>query len=577
MKIKFQFDALWRHGFFVVPMIASILLVTEKPAIAGTWTSLSTTAPDNVELMLLLSDGTVMAANAYTSGGSYGNAWYTLTPDSTGHYVNGTWTSRTSAAYTRLWCSSQVLQDGRVFVAGGEYGTGGATSEIYDPVANSWTTLTVPAGLLFTGASGDTANSAFRDSGSILLPNGTVLIAPVFPASANRTIIYDPVANSWSQGPAYLSSQNEASWLKLPDDSILTVDKNSTLSERFIPSLNTWVRDATVPTTLYGYGSEMGPAFLLPDGRAFFIGATNHTALYTPSPLGGTNAGSWVAGPNLPNNGAVPDGGACMMVNGKILCAIGPMGTPGTHFPTPTSFYEYDYTVGATGSFTQVNSPTGGLTDGIPTYQALMLALPDGNVLYSHFGNQLYVYSPSGSPIAAGKPTISNIIQNSDGSFHLTGTKLNGISQGASYGEDAQMDSNYPLVRVTDGGGNVSYLRTYNWSSTSVATGFSSVSTDFSGASLSPGNYSLVLVANGIASDPWSFTGPVWVQFNYGGIFQFGTFSLPYKTLAGGVGAVSAGGLINIKSGSSTETMTITKAMDIHAFGGPVDIGHGNP
>ena len=63
-----------------------------------------------------------------------------------------------------------------------------------------------------------------------------------------------------------------------------------------------------------------------------------------------------------------------------------------------------------------------------------------------------------------------------DGSFHLTGTLLNGISQGAAYGDDAQMDSNYPLVRAADGTGNVYYLRTFNWSSTGVQTGNTVVS-----------------------------------------------------------------------------------------------------
>jgi hypothetical protein len=86
----------------------------------------------------------------------------------------------------------------------------------------------------------------------------------------------------------------------------------------------------------------------------------------------------------------------------------------------------------------------------------------------------------------------------------------------------------------------------------------------------------LQVVANGIASDPIAFTGPVWVDFNYGGFFQFGTYTFPYKTLASGVSAVAVGGLIDIKSGTSTETNRITKAMDIHAYGGPVTIGIGH-
>ena len=97
-----------------------------------------------------------------------------------------------------------------------------------------------------------------------------------------------------------------------------------------------------------------------------------------------------------------------MMVNGKILCAVSPLPTNGNHFPSPTSFYEYDY---STNSFARVTGPTG-LTENHPSYQSLMLDLPDGSVLYTNFGTQLYVYRPDGTPLAAGKPTITGISRN---------------------------------------------------------------------------------------------------------------------------------------------------------------------
>src|SRR5205823_4588917 len=55
--------------------------------------------------------------------------------------------------------------------------------------------------------------------------------------------------------------------------------------------------------------------------------------------------------------------------------------------------------------------------------------------------------------------------------------------------------------------GNVYYARTYNWSRTSVMTGNTPVTTEFTNAAAAPpGTYSLVVVANGISSDPFSFT-----------------------------------------------------------------------
>lgn len=114
--------------------------------------------------------------------------------------------------------------------------------------------------------------------------------------------------------------------------------------------------------------------------------------------------------------------------------------------------------------------------------------------------------SEAGSPDPSWQPTISNITQNPDGSYLLTGTQLNGISEGAGYGDDYRPSSNYPLVQLTDNSGNVMYLRSYNWSSTGVATGSTPETTNFSiPYTLPSGAYSLAVVANGIASNPVSF------------------------------------------------------------------------
>lgn len=538
----------------------------------GGWNQLSTTAPGAVSLMLLLPDGTVMAAN--NDDNTFGNAWYRLTPDSAGHYVNGAWTTRTPANYTRLFNSSVVLQDGRVFVAGGEYGTGKATAEIYDPVADAWKILSVPTSVI------DPSNGeGFVDAMAKILPNGNVLIGPVKPHTSGGTVIYNPNSDTWSNGPTLVRGgrQAEASWVKLPDDSILTVDPNTQSSERYIPSLNQWVNDGNVPVALYdtlpGYFGELGPAFLLPNGKAFFVGASGNTAIYTPS--GSSTPGSWAPGASIPGGLVAADAPGAMMVNGKVLCAVAPAAyVSGTNviFPSPTTFYEYDPNAN---SFASVDAPGGGSSDNIPSYLATMLDLPDGTVLYAHMNNQLFVYQPSGAALPAGKPTITSISLNADGSFHLIGTLLNGISEGAAYGDDAQMDSNYPLVRMTDSGGNVTYARTHNWSSTSVMTGSTPQSTDFTVSPvLLPGNYSLVVTANGNASTPVSFSGPAWVNFSYASFLQWGTFVFPFHTMAQAIAGVPSGGTVLIETAASTpETMKISKSMKISAVGGPATIG----
>jgi hypothetical protein len=260
------------------------------------------------------------------------------------------------------------------------------------------------------------------------------------------------------------------------------------------------------------------------------------------------------------------DAPACNLNNGKLLLTfVDPSGDK--------PFYIYEYSVDS-GAFDLVLTDSNSISDG-----SSMLQLPDGNVLFND-SRQMLVYQPDPAPIPAGRPTIYGVSWNSDGSLHLTGTLFNGISQGAMYGDDAQQDSNYPLVRFT-GGGNVYYGRSYNWSSTGVRTGGEVVSTEVvvPAAVLDfPAAYTVQVVANGNASAGVGFDSPVWVDFSYvsANNFYFGWYDFPYDTLASGVANVASGGTIAIKSSSmvSSETLTINKPMTIISVGGPSTIGN---
>jgi xanthomonalisin len=71
------------------------------------------------------------------------------------------------------------------------------------------------------------------------------------------------------------------------------------------------------------------------------------------------------------------------------------------------------------------------------------------------------------------------------------------------------------------------------------------------------------------------FGSPVFVDFNYTGSTQNGTYVDPFKTLAQGTNAVSYGGTIFIiTGGSSAETMTISKPMTITAEDGATTVGN---
>ena len=477
-----------------IVLAAVVSAVVGAPALAvGTWTRVTASAPHtNGGVMLVLSDGSVICKTYAGGTDGIGNTWDKLTPNAQGSYIGGTWTSIAPMYDTRLYFSSQVLMDGRVYVAGGEYGTGGTAGEVYDPLTDTWTRTATPSARL-------------SDANSEMLPDGRVLQALVA-GTLKSTQIYNPATNTYSTGPTCNGIHNESVWMKLPDQSVLFVDRGALTSDRYIPSRNVWMVDGPVPVALFdSYGLETGGAALLPNGKAFFLGSTGgKTGLYTPS-NSTTKAGTWATGPVIPGNGGGPDAPMAMMSDGKVLCVVSPSPTSANHFPSPSSFYEYDY---VTNAFTSVTAPGGGSTLSTSTYVLNMTCLPDGKVLFSQQGSAVYwIYTPSGAPVAAGKPAITGVEQDGCGQFRLIGTQFNGISEGASYGDDWQMNTNFPVIRLTNpANGNVVYARTYGWNSTGVMTGSLVTTTKFKvPATLPAGTYNLEVTANGIASDPLSF------------------------------------------------------------------------
>ena len=114
-----------------------------KASGSANWSPLANLPPGgSVINLLLLSDGTVMAQS-----GDDGWHWFKLTPDAHGSYVNGTWTTLAPMSFPRIYFSTNVLQDGRVWLLGGEY-TGpyfdaniAPSGEVYDPVKDTWSPI----------------------------------------------------------------------------------------------------------------------------------------------------------------------------------------------------------------------------------------------------------------------------------------------------------------------------------------------------------------------------------------------------------------------------------------------------
>jgi uncharacterized membrane protein YgcG len=462
-------------------VLAAMTAVTPAgaaPATDGTWTA----APVNPGVgqafgLWLLTDGTVL------SHGTALNNWVVLTPDAKGSYANGTWKSVASSMHARGGAQQHMLRDGRFFQAGGEYIDGPActaalcpTTEIYDPVANTWTPTA-------------TAQYDIGDTGSATLADGRVLDST---RTDNHIQIYDPVTNKWTvPGTMPLQSGDENAWVSLQNGGVLAVGYQSDGAAIYNPATGTWIRTGPVPS---GFNTgDTGGISLMFDGRVFVYGLNSQCYIYTPGATA-ADPGTWVLGPKMLNNEAedefsdtLPNG---MVWGGLVTKTYGP-GVVLQQFNPMTNM---------------VSMATPTPDQGNP-YPIGYVNLPNGQVMVTA-ANANWIYAPNTPPQDAWRPTVTSVVYNSDGSYTLTGTQLSGLINGSDEGDDMTNAANYPIVRLQDEAGNVYYCRSFAFSNMMPSKGATPETCQFTTPkNLPAGTYELYVSAVGVQSkDPVSFT-----------------------------------------------------------------------
>jgi hypothetical protein len=468
---------------------------------------------------LLLTDGTVLMQECQVQVGT--SRWWRLHPDQNGSYFNGLWSRCADSHVARLYFASAVLADGRVLVCGGEVSDASGPNigdvtddtnrcEIYDPVADTWTEIDPPKN------SAGTTWPHIGDAPCAVLADGRFLLGN---AIDRHTAIFDPdpATNTWSTAGGKANGRsNEESWVLLADGTVLTANCSAhPKSEKFVPSSNAWMPDADVVVDVVEDSSlEIGPGVVLPDGRAFYVGATGKTALYT-APAQPTLKGTWTAGPDLPMAGSrqqgTKDGPGCLLVNGNVLIGIAPVTGAKDDYLSPTSFFECDgTTISAAAAKPHSDQPTGA---------GRMLLLPTGDVMHVlQRDTEYYAYTGYGSPQDAWRPSIQTCpAAIAPGStIQISGTQFNGLSQAVGYGDDSSAATNYPLVRIRNrASGHVRYCRTFNHTMTDangatvtsmgIATGSKVITTNAAVPNdVEAGESDVFVVANGIESLPFA-------------------------------------------------------------------------
>jgi hypothetical protein len=493
--------------------------MVSPPVFGGTWTAVTTAPVSGLCNPLLLTDATVIMQNCAT-----GN-WYKLTPTNTGSYSGGTWTQIASmqSGYGPQYNASAVLPDGRVIIMGGEYNVAcnsGNTEvwtslgAIYDPVANTWAPVSPPSGTGWTNtdACGSVmANGGIGDAASIVLPNGTFMLSACC-ANPPLDALFNPTTLGWSATGVPSNYQDEQGYTLLPNGNVLTIDVwDPPNAQAYNFATGTWSAVAGTPVSLIDPTTcgnyEIGPSVTRPDGTVVAFGGNtgctaspaDPTAIYTVS------SNSWVQGPNVPavcgSGGTtscdLADAPAALLPNGNILFAAS-----NGYGKMPTHFFEFtSATSSPANTINQVSDPLFNAgTSGAYYYN--FLALPNGQILMTDFSDIAEVYTPTGSANSAWAPTATAPACVDPGSSYvISGTQLNGLSQGAAYGDDVQGATNYPLVKIVNNStSHVVYARTTGFSTMSIAPGQIGSANFQVAAATATGASTLYVVANGIAS-----------------------------------------------------------------------------
>jgi hypothetical protein len=474
---------------------------------AATWTKLKNKAPgDGSVVMFQLTDGTIMVKTGDSS-------WARLTPDAKGSYVNGTWSALADMSECRYWFTSHVLRTGNLWILGGEYTGAGCpsnwsnTGELYDTVKDKWSPVA------------HHPESSYGDVPSMMLDGDKIMTGSL---QTNKTWVYDIASDSWTAGPTkfYNDRSDEEGWAKIHGGQVIVYDLFISVStgtghaEIWDPSTNAWTgrtpSDGSATGTLpllssSAVGFEMGPTLALRSKKnkdsVFAVGANGHTAMYN------VPKNSWAAMPDLNDtlNGkqvlfGADDAPGAEMPSGNVVFAADTGPTNGTFTP-PTHLFEFNPDKKTIASITSSFPDQNYLNTS--SYETQMIMLPTGEMLFGNGTTVMYIYAPDGKAEKGSRPRFMNLHYNGDGTFLLKGRQITGVSAGATYGDDAQYDASYPIVRLTDTDSNVFYGRTTMWSTTEVQDKRpETVTLTLNKGMTAAGNYDLEISAAGVSSKP---------------------------------------------------------------------------
>ncbi len=234
-------------------------------------------------------------------------------------------TSLSAAHYQH---QATLLNDGRVLVVGGldENANVTADAEIYDPTTALWSTVPL--------------SPAAYENVQALLPNGKVLVAGGYDNDFNDVLsayLFDPTNNTWSTTTP-LPSGHLGPAIVLKDGRVLAVGNDTLLYD---PVAQTWTPSGSLNEPREDFTFT---ATLLADGRVLVVGGQGDIDNVYDSEIYDPSTGTWMVSGTT--HYGFYDATATLLPNGKVLAIGGLSDAPQAEVYDP-----------ATGQWTVVSAP----------------------------------------------------------------------------------------------------------------------------------------------------------------------------------------------------------------------------
>ena len=259
---------------FVLGVLASPVAFGASFSSAGSPTTLRAS-----HTATLLPNGKVLVA-----GGNYGST--NLSSAEFYNPVSNTWSAAGSLATGRYNHTATLLPSGKILVVGG-FGNSGclASAELYDPVSNTWS------------AAGSLATARYQHTAT-LLSSGKVLVAGGCASSGGLASaqLYDPVSNTWSAAGSLANARYQHTATLLPSGKVLVAGGSGIQSsvELYDPASNTWSAAVRLVT-----GRVTHTATLLPSGKVLVAGGQGFSGYLTSAELYDPIFNTWSAAGSL--------------------------------------------------------------------------------------------------------------------------------------------------------------------------------------------------------------------------------------------------------------------------------------